>query len=341
MTATAAPSSTDSPGGSPGGLVDLSMETGLRVVDACWEDENLMDALNLTNTLSTFVGRVDFSALDDLSIDPRTMFRDFYGFKAEVAALTPEKFGLNLSTIVALERVCDTCTGFDDLPESEKQAYTTPAAGGGNCDNKCNDTRLFPAVPGAPKGQMYAHCRTIQKESCTVEQRLRAGYDDIVKLTKEANTRLEAQTALVQGLSDHVTSLHRQLNNTRSEFKPFADSLPGINKYSSCHFVVKFFESTRSAVCGSPSTLSGMLWFATSLATVPLLSIGLVVATMCINCRIGGIGQVNHDHLQDIKDQTKRGIHHIKTRFTRNPRIATRTVKAAPSEQLFPSEQVI
>ena len=298
MTDTGAASSND---GQPGALVDLSTETGLRVVDACWEDENLMDALNLTNTLGSFVKKVDFSALDALSIDPKAMFSDFYDFKAEVAAFTPESFGLNKTTIDVLDRVCNKCTGFKDLPKDAQGTTSTPAAMNTPddfCENKCADMR-----------SMYAECRTIRDQSCAALKPLREGYDYLVNVTAEANTRFNAQASLVDALSNHITSLRQELDNTRKDFDSFAASLTGVNKYSSCHFVVDFFERTQSALCGSPSALSGMMWFAACLAIVPLVSMGLIVSTMYINCRIGGIGQKEHSHIRDINDQTK---HHVK-----------------------------
>lgn len=324
MTDTGAASSNN---GQPDSLVDLSTETGLRVVDACWEDENLMDALNLTNTLSSFVNKVDFSALDALSLDPKAMFSDFYDFKAEVAAFTPENFGLNKTTIDALDRVCNKCTGFKDLPTDAQGTTSTPAAmPDGYCENKCADMQ-----------SKYAQCRTIQDQSCAALRPLREGYDYLVSVMAEANTRFKAQASLVEALSDHVTSLRQELDNTRKDFDSFAASLTGVNKYSSCHFVVDFFERTRSSVCGSPSALSGMLWFAACLAIVSLLSMGLIVSTMCINCRIGGIGQKGHNHMRDMHDRTKhhvkKGIRNIQNRFNHNSarHHGTHTVTVAPA----------
>lgn len=328
----------------PSALVDLSMETGLKMVDACWDDENLMDALNLTNTLSSFVGKVDFSALDDLSLDTEAMFKDFYDFKTEVATLTPKKFNLEVTTIEALELVCTACTGLDKLPEVSTAAPVyfngTNTSVADYCDKKCDDRRPFPPIivngfTTVPPGEMYAQCRTIQSKSCEVGKKLRDGYNHLLKLIAEANSRFEAQAKLVQGLSEHINNLHRELDKARDEFTPFASSVGGINKYSSCHFVVDFFDRTRSAVCGSPSALSGMLWFAASLALVPLFSIGLIVTTMCINCRIGGIGQDHHDHIKDIKRQTTQGIQRIKTRFNRRNKGTPATEKVEPMRNNF------
>merc|ERR1711939_188490 len=136
----------------------------------------------------------------------------------------------------------------------------------------------------------------------------REGYEFLAALTVEATERFEAQAALVQDLSDHFTNLHRELQATRDEFGPFSASLSGISEYSSCNFVVDFYDRTRQAVCGSPSTLSGLVWFATCLALVPVFSIGLMITTMCINCRIGGIGQPHHNHIKDIHHHTKRSF---------------------------------
>ena len=137
------------------------------------------------------------------------------------------------------------------------------------------------------------------------------------------------------GLSDHIVSIYKDLNDTRNEFGPFAASVGEIAKYTKCNFVAKFFERTHSALCGSPSTLSGFLWFAVSLAIVPLLSIGMVVSTMYINMRIGGVGQANHNHLRDIRNQTSNtvtnGIKRIKTRFHRSQGDRkNRTIKVTP-----------
>ena len=72
--------------------------------------------------------------------------------------------------------------------------------------------------------------------------------------------------------------------------------------------MVDFFESAHTSLCGLPSTLSGMIWFAACLAIVPLLSIESIMIIMFINCHIGGIGQKEHNHLCDIRDQTKNHV---------------------------------
>jgi len=336
--------SNSSNGVNPSTLVDLSMETGLQVVDACWADKSLMDALNLTDVMENYVSKVDFSALDDLPLDPNAMFKDFYKFKEVVSALTPEKFGLNMSTIEALERVCNNCTGFSVLPKLAPDAVpkNTNTSALEMCDGKCDDMSHYPIIDlgggfttAYATGEMYGQCRTIRNLTCGISRSVREGYEHIVALRKEALRRYDAQVALVADLSDHIVNLYKDLESTRAEFAPFAASVSGIGKYTKCNFVVQFFERTHSALCGSPSTLSGFLWFAMSLAMVPLLSMGMVVSTMYINMRLGGVGQADHDHLRDIRDQTKntvtKSISRIQTRFSRNQGSKYgRTVKVAP-----------
>ena len=311
-------------------LVDLSVETGLQVVDACWADKSLLDALNLTDVLDSYVGKVDFSALDDLPLDPNAMFKDFYQFEEVVSSLTPERFGLNMSTIEALERVCNDCTGFGLLPEVAPDAVPENMNTSmiEKCNNKCDDMSHYPTIDlgggfttAYATGEIYAECRRIRNLTCDVSRPLREGYEHIIALKAEALRRYHAQVALVTGLSDHIVNLFQDLNNTRTEFAPFAASVSKISKYTKCNFVAEFFDRTHSALCGSPSTLSGFLWFAAALAIVPLLSIGMVVSTMYINMRIGGVGQANHNHIRDIRDHTKstvkKGISRIQTRFNR------------------------
>ena len=341
--ASASASVSNSSGGvDPSTLVDLSVETGLDVVDACWADKSIMDALNLTDVMENYVGKVDFSALDNLPLDPDAMFKDFYKFKEVVSSLTPEKFGLTMSTIEGLERVCSNCTGFGVLPELAPDAVppNTNTSTLEMCDGKCDDMSHYPTIhlgggftTAYAKGEMYAQCRTIKNMTCDISRSLRDGYEYIVTLREEALRRYDAQVALVAGLSDHIVNLYKDLNNTRTEFGPFAASVSEIAKYTKCNFVVKFFERTHSALCGSPSTLSGFLWFAVSLAIVPLLSMGMVVSTMYINMRIGGVGQADHDHLRDIRHHTKstvaKSISRIQTRFSRSQGYG-RTVKVTP-----------
>jgi len=306
LTGGSSPSSAPAPSVAPspsGGGDDLTnafnfdIATGAEaVIDACFEDRSLLEALNITNTLYAYVYTVDFTDAVSLDLTSLVNISEIVGLMDDLLARTIYDIvaPVNSTDHANLNTACDTCSNFgvaaDALNKVPFYDYTISQSDRDSMDT-CSDCSfgVFPSsadLPGSSGG--FSSCAVWQAVFCQVDS-------NITTLDTELSAVQDEFTIVRTGILDMFASLQElkdALDIVYGNVTDLANSVFTLNDYARCGFIGEFYNGMVEALC--PGSASGLLWLAYSMNIMCITVLCIIVTIILINCRLGGVGQPRH-----------------------------------------------
>lgn len=283
--------------------VDMALGALKTCLDPMSSDPNL--AAPLQAEFMNYLDQIDLSSLETLGpLDTRALFSQFYDMRDEAAGISPSSFGLHDDNITAVARVCDTCTGWTDVNPQNA-----------TCDGRCADV---------------ANCEQQRQEACALATNMTHARDYIRNTSAAVVAMFDTVGEQIEDLSMSVEQLVVELNATRDAVAPYIEHTAQIS-LGQCGFMATGYAAMVNGMCGSPSSLSGMLWLFVSLAVVCAAGVCIIVTMMYINCRCGRVGQDDHNQVKEIGETLQRT-------WTQGVRSASSLIKRISSRNLAVTE---
>jgi hypothetical protein len=261
---------------------------------ACFANTSLLDALNITDTLYSYVAAVDFSILDSLDV---ASLIDITAINSQLNEVTSS---MDIYTVLApydaddetaLTSACDTCSDFGAAADALNAVpffTVTITTSDKDSMNSCSDcvSGIFSATD--LPGSTTQACGVWQQVFCEVGGNI-TDFSNSLDVVQSNFAEVETGLNLMY---NNMNVLQNELVAVATNIEIFAQSVYGLDEYAFCGWLIEFYDAMIMALC--PGSTSGLLWLSYALNLTCTTVLCMIVSILLINCRLGGVGQPKH-----------------------------------------------